>query len=352
MRRRVLLASFVLIALTALVVPVAGAQPVARLPMGPHDTLAAAGPQAAAIGRLWNVFLAVCVAVTLAVFAAFAYAIWHGRRADERTPPDLSGLDRHERGPYRSVIAALTVSTVLLLFLIGASVWTDRALAQMSLVDAVHLQVTGHQWWWEVRYRGEPASDTFTTANELHVPVGRPVVIELRSNDVIHSLWVPNLAGKKDLIPGRTAVMHFRADRPGVYRGQCAEFCGFQHAFMAFEVVADPPERFAEWAARQRQEASPPTAEEAKRGAQVFLGSTCVMCHAIQGTSAQATQGPDLTHVGARRTLAAGTLANTPEHMFRWIKDPQKLKPGTHMPASNLPDADLRAVAAYLDGLK
>ena len=341
-----------LFAWLGLAATVASAQGVAPLSPGPHDMLAAAGPQAAAIGQLWNLFLGICIAVTLAVFAAFAWALWHGKRADERTPPDLSGLHRHERGPYRSVIAGIAVSTVLLLFLIVASVWTDRALARMTLADALHLEVTGHQWWWEIRYRGDRPSDTFTTANELRVPVGRSVVVELRSNDVIHSLWVPNLAGKKDLIPGRTAVMHFRADTPGVYRGQCAEFCGFQHAFMAFDVIAEPPERFAEWAARQRQEASPSPIEEARRGAQVFLGSTCVMCHAIQGTSAQAVHAPDLTHVGSRRTLAAGTLANTPEEMFRWIKDPQKIKPGANMPASTLPDADLRAIAAYLGSLK
>ena len=179
-----------------------------------------------------------------------------------------------------------------------------------------------------------------------------PVVIALKSDDVIHSLWVPNLAGKKDLIPGRTASLRFRADKPGTYRGQCAEFCGYQHAYMAFEVVADPPERFAAWAAHQRSEAPAPTEPRLIRGQQVFVGSTCVMCHAIEGIGANARKGPDLTHVGGRRTLAAGTLPNTPEEMRRWIRDPQSIKPGSNMPSSTLPEADLDVLVAYLESLR
>ena len=344
---RVLLVTLVLSAATAAV-----AQGLAPLVPGPHDALASAGLQAEHIGRLWDLFLAVCVTVSLAIFAIFAWALWRAGRADERTPVDLATLDRHEPGPYRSVIAGVAVSTLLLLVLLVASVWTDRALARMSLVDAVHVEVTGHQWWWEARYNGAVQSDSFTTANELHVPVGRPVVVTLKSDDVIHSLWVPSLGGKKDLIPGRTALLQFRADRPGVYRGQCAEFCGFQHAFMAFEVIADPPDEFEAWVQRQRAEAAEPTDPQQKRGQTVFLGSTCVMCHAIQGTSANALKAPDLTHVGSRTTLAAGTLPNTTEDMQRWIRDPQKIKPGSNMPASTLAEDDLRALAAYLGSLK
>ncbi|NUZ06759.1 cytochrome c oxidase subunit II [Schlegelella sp. ID0723] len=314
--------------------------------------LAPAGVQAAHIGRLWDVFLVTCSIVFAAILIALGVALWRSPRAGEGTPPDVSSVDRHEPGPYRSVVVATLLSVVGLLALLVASVWTDRALAHLPIDDAVHIEVTGHQWWWSVTYAGKPESETFTTANELHVPVGRPVVVKLTSNDVIHTLWVPNLSGKKDLIPGRETVLQFRADTPGVYRGQCAEFCGFQHAFMAFEVVADPPEQFAAWAARQRQEAGTPTDPLLVRGQQVFLGTTCIMCHAIQGTNAHARSGPDLTHVGGRRTLASGTLANTPEDLFRWIKDPQKIKPGANMPASTLPDADLRALAAYLESLK
>ena len=342
----------VFIAILAWTAAVAVAQGVAPLTPGPHDMLATAGPQADHIGRLWNLFLTVCTAVFIAVFAAFLYSIWRPRRADARTPADLSSLDRHERGPYRSVVFGVVLSTVLLLGLVFASVWTDRALARMPLVDAVNLRITGNQWWWDVEYVAVPSSDSFRTANEIHVPVGRPVLVTLRSDDVIHSLWVPNLAGKKDLIPGRTALMQFRADKPGLYRGQCAEFCGFQHAFMGFEVIADPPDVYEAWAARQREEAPSPSDPQLQRGQQVFLGSTCVMCHAIQGTDANARKGPDLTHVAGRTTLASGVLPNNAEDLKRWIQNPQKIKPGTNMPSSTLPDADLNALVAYLESLK
>jgi|KBSMisStandDraft_5_1062788.scaffolds.fasta_scaffold35702_3 cytochrome c oxidase subunit 2 len=330
----------------------AAAQGTVPLAPGPHDALAATGPQAAHIGALWNLFLALCTAVFAAILIACGWALWRTPRAAVDTPPDLAHVDRHEPGPYRSVALATGVSALLLLFLIVASVWTDRALARLPLEQAINLRVTGHQWWWEIRYEGSPESQTFTTANELHVPVGRPVVIQLNSDDVIHSLWVPNLSGKKDLIPGRTATLSFRADRPGIYRGQCAEFCGYQHAFMAFEVIAEAPEHYEAWAEQQRREASEPSDPRGKRGKEVFLGSTCVMCHTIQGTDANAIRGPDLTHVGGRTTLASGTLPNTDEDMKRWIRNPQQLKPGVNMPTSSLAEADLDALVTYLRGLK
>jgi cytochrome c oxidase subunit 2 len=319
---------------------------------GPHDALAPAGLQAAHIGDLWNLFLAICVGVGVAVLVVFALAVRRAGRADATTPADVDVLARHEAGPFRAVVGGIAASTVLLLVLVVASVWTDRALSRLSLVDAVQLRVTGHQWWWNAEYSGEPAGDTFTTANELHVPVGRPVVVTLRSDDVIHSLWVPSLAGKKDLIPGRTALFQFRADKPGVFRGQCAEFCGFQHAYMAFQVIADPPEQYAAWLAGQRADAAEPSTAEQRRGREVFLGAECVMCHAVRGTTAGGRKGPDLTHVGSRLTLAAGTLVNDTERMKRWIRDPQAVKPGTNMPASSLGDADLAALAAWLESLK
>ena len=319
---------------------------------GAHDALLTAGPQAARIGELWNLTVFVCTAVFCAVLIGLVFALWRSGRAHEDEPADLSSIGTHERGPYLSVLWSVGVSIVLLLVLIVASVVTDRALARASLDNAIRIDVTGHQWWWELSYRGDSPSDDFNAVNELHVPVGRPVVLRLRADDVIHSLWVPSLAGKKDLIPGRTATMSFRADRPGRYRGQCAEFCGFQHAFMAFQVIADPPDRYEAWAAQQRQEASEPTEGMARRGKEVFLGSTCVMCHTIQGTDANAIRGPDLTHIGGRTTLASGTLPNTDADMKRWIRNPQQLKPGVNMPASSLADADLQALVTYLRGLK
>ncbi|HSC65667.1 MAG TPA: cytochrome c oxidase subunit II [Caldimonas sp.] len=319
---------------------------------GAHDALLAAGPQAARIGALWNLTVFICTAVFCAVLIALVFALWRSGRTREDEPADLSSIGRHERGPYLSVVWSVGVSIALLFVLIVASVVTDRALARASLDNAVRIDVTGHQWWWELTYRGESPGDNFSAVNELHVPVGRPVVLRLNADDVIHSLWVPSLAGKKDLIPGRTATMSFRADRPGRYRGQCAEFCGYQHAFMAFEVIADAPEQYDAWAATQRRPAAEPADATAQRGRDVFLGSTCIMCHAIDGTTAAARKGPDLTHVGGRSTIAAGTLPNRPGELARWIANPHDFKPGVNMPATALSSDDMSALVSYLGGLK
>jgi cytochrome c oxidase subunit 2 len=250
------------------------------------------------------------------------------------------------------VRAAVAVSAVLLLVLIIASVLTDRALARLPLDDALHIELTAHQWWWEARYDDPDPSRLFTTANELHLPVGRPVVITLRSDDVIHSFWVPSLAGKKDLIPGRTSTLQLRADKAGEFRGQCAEFCGLQHAWMALPVTVEPADAYAAWADRQRSNATEPTDDDARRGKAVFLGSTCPMCHAIQGTDATARRAPDLTHIGSRPMLAAGALANGRKQLAEWIADPQRFKPGVNMPSHALAADDLAALATYLERLK
>jgi cytochrome c oxidase subunit 2 len=319
---------------------------------GAHDALVTAGPNAAHIGTLWNLTVFVCTAVFCAVLIGLVLALWRSGRSGEGSGPDLSSIGKHERGPYLSVLWSVGVSIALLLVLIVASVVTDRALARASLENAVQIDVTGHQWWWELTYRGASPSENFNGANELHVPVGRPVVLRLKGDDVIHSFWVPNLAGKKDLIPGRTATMSFRADHPGRYRGQCAEFCGFQHAFMAFEVIAEEPAQFDAWAAAQRQPAAEPGDATTRRGQEVFLRSACIMCHAVEGTTAAARKGPDLSHVGGRSTLAAGTLPNRPAEMARWIANPQDFKPGSNMPATQLSGDDMNALVAYLGSLK
>jgi cytochrome c oxidase subunit II len=318
-----------------------------------QDALHAAGPQAAHIVDLWNLTVWISIVVFTAILAATAWAIWRSPRADAQTPPDVSGLSRREPGPVRHVIWAITISIVLLFVLLVASVGTDRALAALVLRDAVHIEVTSHQWWWSARYDDpKDASRMFTVANELHIPAGRPVILTLHSSDVIHSLWVPNLAGKKDLIPGRTATLTLRADKPGVYRGQCAEFCGAQHAWMAFTVTADPPEQYEKWANSQRAPSAKPYDDLTRRGQQVFMGSTCVMCHAIGGTEASGQQGPDLTHLASRRTLAAGTLPNDSQHLASWITQPAAHKPGVNMPAHAFSPEDLQALVAYLGSLQ
>jgi cytochrome c oxidase subunit II len=317
-----------------------------------HDVQMPAGAQAQAIAHLWQWLLAICTLVFVAVMVALAIALKRAPRAGADTAPDVTSLWHGEPKIARVVWIAVGVSTVLLLVLLGASVFTDRALAQMPLADALHIELTAYDWWWDARYDDPEPSRIFSTANELHVPVGRPVVVSLAGADVIHSFWVPSLHGKKDLIPGRPTTIAFRADRPGIYRGQCAEFCGYQHARMAIYVIADAPDDYARWAERQRMPAPAPVTDAQRRGHEVFVSRSCAMCHAIGGTTAQARRAPDLTHVASRMTLAAGTLANTPSLRAAWILDPQRFKPGAHMPAESFAPDDLTALNAYLGMLE
>jgi cytochrome c oxidase subunit II len=319
---------------------------------GSQDAFTAAGPQAGHILDLWRLTLSICSIVFAAVLIAFLYAIRHAPRARESVPADVSTLHRDERGPRRSVLAATVVSTILLLVLIVASVLTDRAIAALALRDALHIELTAHQWWWEARYDDPQPSRLFSTANELHIPVGRPVILTLRSDDVIHSFWVPNLAGKRDLIPGRSTTLPLRADQAGVYRGQCAEFCGFQHAHMGLVLVAHPAEDFDAWYKSQLAPASQPSGKEAQAGQGAFLSSSCSLCHTIRGTPAGGKVGPDLTHVASRRGVAAHTLPMTRGALAAWIADPQAVKPGAHMPRTELTPDQLNGILAYLEQLE
>lgn len=317
-----------------------------------QDALRPAGVQADHIGSLWNLTLGLCTLVFVVVLGACLLAVWRAPRAGAGTAPDLSSLAGPERRTWRVIKWATGAATVGLVVLLVGDVLTSRALARLPLRDAVNIELVGHQWWWEARYRDADPSRDFTTANELHIPVGRPVIVTLRSNDVIHSLWIPNLQGKKDLIPGRTATLRLRADRAGIYRGQCAEFCGLEHAMMALLVEAEPNERYEAWAARQRQPAAAPGDPVAQRGHDVFLAKSCVMCHTIAGTTANAKLGPDLTHLAGRSTIASGMFPNNRGHLGGWIADPQSLKPGVNMPANALDPDDLQALLAYLETLK
>ena len=319
---------------------------------GLHDVQAPAGVQAQAITSLWWWLLPICTLVFVAVMVALVLGLRRAPRAAQDASPDVSSLWQQEPRIVRAVCAATAVSIVLLLLLLGASVLTDRAIAQLPLADALHIELTGYQWWWEARYDDADPSRIFTTANELHVPVGRPVIVSLAGADVIHSFWVPSLHGKKDLIPGRAANASFRADRPGVYRGQCAEYCGYQHAHMVLYVVADAPEVYARWAAQQREPAPAPVTALQVRGRDLFVARSCAMCHAIGGTTAQARNAPDLTHVASRMTIGAGTLENTASMRAAWILDPQQFKPGANMPAQNFAPEELAALNAYLGSLK
>ncbi len=213
--------------------------------------------------------------------------------------------------------------------------------------DPLQVEVVGHQWWWEFDY---PGLDV-TTANELHVPVGRTVELSLRSADVIHSFWVPRLGGKRDVNPGERTGLWFTVDSAGRYEGQCAEFCGTSHALMRMQVVAQPPEAFRDWVERQRQPASAPESEMARRGREAFVNHACISCHTVDGTIARGTIGPDLTHVAGRDEIAAGVLPNDSAAMARWLEDPQEVKPGNLMRIPDLSDETIAELVAYLQSL-
>lgn len=224
--------------------------------------------------------------------------------------------------------------------------------ASLNDQSPIEITVTGEQWWWRVIYT-DPGGGSFESANELLIPVDRPVKLSLRTADVIHSFWVPSLAGKVDMIPGRTNSLVLAADAPGTYRGQCAEYCGGAHALMAFQVIALPPEEFAKWLKTEKSPARTPRTEEERLGLQRFLANGCGGCHTVRGTEANGKVGPDLTHVGRRKTLAAGRLANGPENLARWIRDNQEIKPENRMlPYRNLEPSELTAISAYLASLR
>lgn len=324
-----------------------------------QDALRPAGIQAERILSLWHLTLTVCTAVFVAVLAALIVAIWRGSRGGEAHPRnsqdsgvDLAAASRADRRSRRMVAAATWVSVVLLCGLVTADFLTDRALSRLPMDKPLRVEMVGHQWWWETRYEAEDGRPAFVTANQLQVPVGRPVRVTLKTADVIHTFWVPNLHGKRDMIPGRDAAIMLRADEPGEYRGQCAEFCGAEHALMAFSLRATSSEDYAAWADRESRDAGTPRDAELRRGLGVFLGNACAQCHTIRGTSASGTLGPDLTHLASRPLIAAGTVANTPENLARWIAEPGAMKPATNMPATRLQDEDLQALVRYLGSLQ
>jgi len=314
------------------------------------EVLAPGGPQAAHIAQLWWLMLAVCGFVFVAMMLALGWAVVRARRGTSELAPEALSTGREKRTALW-VKAAVALSMLLLVVLLGASVMTDRALARLPLDDALVVHVTANQWWWDVIYEDAQPGREFRTANELYLPTGRPVIVKLDARDVIHSFWIPSLTGKKDLLPGRTTTIQFRADKAGEYRAPCAEFCGLQHAFMTLDVVALAPAGFDAWADAHRAPATAPSDPLAIRGRELFESGSCMLCHAVLGSSANARSGPDLTHVASRAHLAS-VLPNTRVALAAWITDPQVAKPGANMPAHFLADADLNALLAYLGTLK
>jgi cytochrome c oxidase subunit II len=311
-----------------------------------HTALRTAGPFAHDIAQLFWLFAVVAAVVYVLVIGALLYALWR-RRAQ-------SGELLHAAPPrtaVRLIGASVGLTGVVLVGLALADFFGNRALASVP-ADALHVRITAYQWWWEVEYTDAAAANRVTTANHLVIPVGRPVMLELGSRDVIHSLWVPSLQGKKDLIPGYTTSLALLAARAGTYTGECAEFCGFQHAHMSIDVSAVSTAEFTRWLDAQRAEAAEPVNDEQRRGRDVYLASSCRGCHAIQGTTSAARLGPDLTHLASRPRIAAGTLPNDRASLAAWISDPQSIKPGTRMPATELSADDLGALTAYLGNLR
>jgi cytochrome c oxidase subunit 2 len=247
--------------------------------------------------------------------------------------------------------SAVTATLLTVIALTAVSYLSQRRLFARE-TPGVTIKVTGLQWWWDVRYEGATPDQSVTTANEIRVPVGEPVSVKLAATDVIHSFWVPSLFGKQDLIPGQDNEIQFTASRPGVYRGQCAEFCGWQHAHMGIIVVALPAAEFQVWLKQQSAPAVSPTDPIQAKGAEVFASKGCIMCHTVRGTVAGSRVGPDLTHFGSRRTIASATLDMSRGNIAAWIVDPQGIKPGTNMPRVPIASDELDPLVSYLAGLR
>ena len=309
---------------------------------GPMSTVVGRSDFARAILSVYSIITWTTAIIGVLVFVVLAIVLIRFR---ER--PGDTTLPRQVRGHTLLEIAwTIGPALVLLIIAIPTIQIIFRTQTAATPPDALHVTVRGWQWWWEFRY---PDLEV-VTANELHLPAGRPVVLHLEGPDVIHSFWVPQLGGKRDVTPGRLNRITLTPDAPGEYWGQCAEFCGASHANMGMRVFVRTAADFDAWVARQK---APPAApgELAAAGKTVFASSACVGCHTIQGVSA-GVLGPDLTHFGSRTMLAAGMWPNTPENVAEWVKDPQRLKPGVKMPALGLTDEQAKALAAYLTSLK
>jgi cytochrome c oxidase subunit 2 len=245
------------------------------------------------------------------------------------------------------MFVGLILTTVSLIGFVGWTVSVMAAIQNPARKPQLSVAITAHQWWWEAQYLAATPSESFVTANEIHIPVGIPVEFEIKSADVIHSFWVPALGGKTDAIPGRTNVTWLEADKPGVYRGQCSEYCGTQHSHMAFLVIAQTPGDYQKWRQGQLAPAAAPASAQIEEGERDFV-LRCGACHTVRGTSAGGQVGPDLTHLMSRQTIAAGELKNNIANLSGWIADPQGVKPGTLMPAVELSGPELEALRTYL----
>jgi len=298
------------------------------------------GPGAARVARLWWLLFWISAVVFTVVLLLVVAALARRRGTREE-------LVRRGGGELLIVVGGVIVPAIVLTAVYVVGLRDLRALTVPQGTDLT-VEVTGHDWWWEVRYPREG----IVSANEIHVPVGRPVRLVLTSGDVIHSFWVPQLTVKTDLIPGHTNTTWIQASSPGTYRGQCAEYCGLQHAKMAILVVAEPADAYASWVAAERRPAVAAGDPMAARGRLALERNSCAACHTVRGTGATGTVGPDLTHFGGRRTIGAGALANTRGNLGGWIVNSQTVKPGNKMPPQPLSPEELQDLLAYLESLK
>ncbi len=294
-------------------------------------------PPADAIGTLALIVGVIAFLIFIGVEAALVYAIWRYRASR-----DLAGQPATFERNRRLEIAWTAAPALILAVVFVLTLGTMAEINGAGVAPAMRIAATGHQWWWEFTYGGTK------TANELHIPVNTPIDLDLTSVDVIHSFWVPELGPKMDMLPGTTNHLRLLARRAGSYEGQCAEFCGVEHAWMRIRVVVQSQAEFDSWLAAQ----AVPAVAQGGDGERVFLSNICVNCHTVRGTAAAGTAGPDLTHVASRATIGAGVLPNDVARMRAWLADPQRYKPGSLMPRVPLSDADLDALAAYLGALK
>jgi cytochrome c oxidase subunit 2 len=312
---------------------------------GRQSTLDTHSTQSNDIRTLWWWMLVVAGIIFLGAIAMLTIG-WI-----RRSRPGLPFFGQSERVETRLVVLfgmVIPVVVLVALFFVANVYVIGKTEPPKPGSTAMSVEVTGHQWWWEAHYPGTTA----VTANEIHIPAATRVEVIGNTDDVIHSFWVPELNRKIDLIPGRNNRLLLDADSPGVYRGQCAEFCGLQHAHMSFEVIAQPPAQFRAWLQNMAADARPPTTPAEQAGQQDFMADQCASCHTIRGTAAQGQIGPDLTHLASRSTIAALTLPNDAEYLPRWIRDPQHFKPGNRMPGLNLSDQDVAALVSYLRSLR
>lgn len=314
---------------------------------GNEDALNPKGPQAERIGTLaWYMMIASTI-VWVLVVVALLYAAWKGHQRDVADQSDETN-----KRLERPVITATVITVLILVGTLVYNITTSDAMASLPRDNALRIEITGRQWWWEATYADPVPGNQITVANEIHIPVGEPIQVIGNSADVIHSIWVPNLMGKKDVIPGHVTATWFQADKPGIYRGQCAEFCGRQHAKMALLIFAEPRSQFESWYRSQQQPAASPSDSLSQAGEKIFMAKGCPLCHTVGGTQAQGHLGPSLTHAGSSYTIAAGTLKNTKGNLAGWIVDPQRIKPGAKMPPNDLSGSDLQALLSYMVSLK